>query len=101
MHSLMSAGFLMYIMNDFLPRYLMFDVFEIEWCFMIGAIVWWVYSAPQNIPCAIVFTLGNKVVLYWTGRITPTFVKAVMAFVSQGAVLYRFSAGEYEENIND
>ena len=26
--------------------------------------VWWVYLAPQNIPRAVVSTLGNKVVLY-------------------------------------
>ena len=31
---------------------------------MIGVNVWWVHLAPQNIPSAIVLTLGNKVVLY-------------------------------------
>ena len=31
--------------------------------FMIGVNVWWVYLALQNIPSAIVLTLGNKVVL--------------------------------------
>ena len=34
-------------------------------CFMIGVNVWWVvYLASQNIPRAIVLTLGNKVILY-------------------------------------
>ena len=31
---------------------------------MIGMNVWWVYLAPQNIPRAIVLTLGNKVILF-------------------------------------
>ena len=31
---------------------------------MIGVKVWWVYLAPQNIPSAIVLTLGNEIVLY-------------------------------------
>ena len=31
---------------------------------MIGMNVRWVYLSPQNIPRAIVVTLGNKVVLY-------------------------------------
>ena len=33
---------------------------------MIGMNVWWVYLAPQNIPSAIVLTLGNKVGLYFS-----------------------------------
>ena len=33
---------------------------------MIGVNVWLVYLAPQNIPSAIVLTLGNRVVLYCT-----------------------------------
>ena len=36
----------------------------IYWCFWIGVNVWWVYLAPQNIPSAIVLTLGNIVILY-------------------------------------
>ena len=31
---------------------------------MFGVNVWWVYLAPQNIPRAIVLTLGNKVIFY-------------------------------------
>ena len=42
----------------------LFAVVVIWWCFMIGVSVWWVNLAPQNIPSAIVLTLGNKGVLY-------------------------------------
>ena len=65
---LMSLGFFMFLpMNDFLPGCL-FVVVVIK-CFMTGVNVWWVYLAPQNIPCAIsvlisVLILGNKVILY-------------------------------------
>ena len=46
-------------MNDFLPGCLFAVVIK---CFMTGVNVWWVYLAPQNIPCAIsVLTL----VMYW------------------------------------
>ena len=31
---------------------------------MIGVNVWWVYLAPQNIPRAVVLTLGNTILLY-------------------------------------
>ena len=31
--------------------------------FITGVNAWWVYLAPQNIPSAIVLTLGNAVVL--------------------------------------
>ena len=43
-----------------LPRCLFAVV--IYWCFMIGMNVWWVYLASQNIPCAAVLRLGNRVV---------------------------------------
>ena len=53
-----------------------FQVFIYQWlftttfavvaiiCFMIGMNMWWVYLVPQNSPCGITLTLGNKVVLY-------------------------------------
>ena len=48
----MSAGFHMYLfMNEFLSG-CVFAVVVIQWCFMIGVNVWWVYLAPQNIPSA-------------------------------------------------
>ena len=61
MHSLMSAGFLVYLfMNDLLGCLFAFVV--IEWHLLIGVNVWWVYLALQNIPSTFVLTLGNKVV---------------------------------------
>ena len=60
MHSLMSVGFLRYL----------FDEWLFTWIFvccnlMMFYDVWWMYLAPQNIPSAIVLTLGNNVVLYY------------------------------------
>ena len=81
-HILMSVGFRRYLfMNDFLPGCvcycnLMFYDWNLEW--MPDECTWhhktfpvqlyWhlaikLYLAPQNIPSAIVLTLGNKVVL--------------------------------------
>ena len=65
MHSLMPVGFFMFLsMNDFLPGCL----FAVVSCNLMfydwSECVVKLYLAPQNIPHAIVLTLGNKVILY-------------------------------------
>ena len=58
---------------------------------MIGMNVWWVYLSPQNIPRAIVLTLGNKVGLYfslgWVNMISTatqhTYIQATLPLLQQ------------------
>ena len=39
---------------------------------MIGVNVWWVSLAPQNIPSALVSTLGNQIALHFGIKISYT-----------------------------
>ena len=63
---LMLAGFVMYL---FIYQWRFAPV--LFCCFLIGVTLWWVYSAPRNIPCPVTFGLGNNVVLYFAITDTP------------------------------
>ena len=55
---------------------------------MIGVNAWWVYLAPQNIPHAIVLTLGNKVTLYIVLYFSLQRVHAIVLTLGNKVILY-------------
>ena len=72
---------------------------------MTGVNVWWVYLASQNIPSAVVLTLGNKVVYSFSPCIVYVRVFAAcfsdtVGFVVEAAVLFWLCTRTYTPHVN-